>query len=173
MTVSMPNVIPIVNVATVCHSGSGTLYLSGHTGNVVRWEYSTTGGTTWLPIANTAITYNYSNIITSLDFAMLRRLYDRTPGLASDKLKHVLEIVWASVAKVKCQGRLRGLNRNQVIVPRKGLGCQRRYFAIGQCRNPAIAIGDHKPICASTYAADIGVIEYLGKLTVSRKKGHH
>ena len=48
-TVSMPTVTPVVTSTTVCHLGSGTLYLSGHLGNVVRWESSTTGGTTWLP----------------------------------------------------------------------------------------------------------------------------
>lgn len=41
---------------------------------------------------------------TRLDFALLRQIYDQTPGLASDKLKHVLEVVWRSVHKAKCQG---------------------------------------------------------------------
>ncbi len=47
---------------------------------------------------------NVQRTKTRLDFALLRHIYERTPGLASDKLKHVMEVVWASVAAVKCQG---------------------------------------------------------------------
>ena len=64
-TVSPPNVSPVVNTVTVCHFASGTLYLSGHIGNVVRWEYSTTGGNTWISIANTTTTYTYTNILVT------------------------------------------------------------------------------------------------------------
>lgn len=52
--------------ATVCAgSNSGTLALSGRTGNVVRWESSTDGGATWTPIANTTTTQNYVNLTAS------------------------------------------------------------------------------------------------------------
>jgi hypothetical protein len=33
----------------------------------------------------------------TLDYSFLKGLYDKTPGLVSDKLKHVLETVWAHV----------------------------------------------------------------------------
>ncbi|MDQ3109184.1 MAG: hypothetical protein M3R17_04755, partial [Bacteroidota bacterium] len=47
----------------VCLSGnSGVLTLSGHTGSVLRWEYSTDGGTTWINISNTTTTQAYSNL---------------------------------------------------------------------------------------------------------------
>lgn len=47
----------------VCISGnSGVLTLSGHTGNVLRWEYSVDGGTTWINISNTTTTQAYSNL---------------------------------------------------------------------------------------------------------------
>jgi AAA ATPase domain len=36
---------------------------------------------------------------TTLDFATLRRIYEQTPGLAQDKLKVILEVVAASVAR--------------------------------------------------------------------------
>lgn len=39
-----------------------------------------------------------------LDFALLRHVYDQTPGLASDKLKAVLELVWSCLRTTKCRG---------------------------------------------------------------------
>ncbi|WNM20122.1 beta strand repeat-containing protein [Flavobacterium capsici] len=65
---SMPNVTPVVRSITECHYADGTIYLSGHTGNVIRWEYTTSGGTVWLPIADTSTTYNYNNITQSTFF---------------------------------------------------------------------------------------------------------
>jgi uncharacterized repeat protein (TIGR01451 family) len=53
----------IASDATVCAgSNSGTLTLSGQTGNVVQWEFSTNGGTSWTPIANTTLTLSYLNL---------------------------------------------------------------------------------------------------------------
>ncbi|HEX8517454.1 MAG TPA: gliding motility-associated C-terminal domain-containing protein [Bacteroidia bacterium] len=43
-------------------SGSGTLTLSGNTGNPLNWEFSTDNGSTWTPVANTSTTLNYSGI---------------------------------------------------------------------------------------------------------------
>ncbi|WP_207764281.1 immunoglobulin-like domain-containing protein [Hanstruepera neustonica] len=37
--------------------------LSGHIGNVVRWEYSTNGGLNWTSVANTTTTYNFIDIL--------------------------------------------------------------------------------------------------------------
>ena len=68
VSASLPNVIPVVRTITVCHFGSGTLYLSGHTGAVIRWESTTNGGTTWTTINNTTTTHNYSNITQSTFF---------------------------------------------------------------------------------------------------------
>lgn len=39
-----------------------------------------------------------------LDFALLRRVYDTTPGLSADKLKRVLELVWRCVEGTGCRG---------------------------------------------------------------------
>jgi gliding motility-associated-like protein len=53
----------IAGPSSVCETAnSGTLTLSGHTGNVLRWEYSTDGGGTWINITNTTTTQNYSNL---------------------------------------------------------------------------------------------------------------
>jgi PKD repeat protein len=48
---------------------SGTVTLTGHVGNVIRWERST-NGTTWTTVSpnNTSTTLNYSNLSTSTSF---------------------------------------------------------------------------------------------------------
>jgi gliding motility-associated-like protein len=52
--------------ATVCTgANSGTLTLSGKTGSIIRWEYSTDGGITWNNIVNTTASYTYTNLITT------------------------------------------------------------------------------------------------------------
>lgn len=43
-------------------SGAGTLNLTGNTGNVLQWQISTNGGSTWAPISNTTTTLSYSSI---------------------------------------------------------------------------------------------------------------
>ncbi|MGX7666892.1 PKD-like domain-containing protein [Flavobacterium pedocola] len=68
VTISQPNITPVINVTTVCHVGNGTLYLSGHRGNVVRWEFSTNAGINWTAINNTSDTYNYANITQTTVF---------------------------------------------------------------------------------------------------------
>ncbi len=45
--------------ATQCSPASGSLTLSGNTGSVVSWEFSTNGGTSWTTIANTTTTNAY------------------------------------------------------------------------------------------------------------------
>ncbi|MCA6466095.1 MAG: hypothetical protein IM598_14770, partial [Chitinophagaceae bacterium] len=55
--------------ATVCSgNNSGTLSLSGYTGNILRWESSTDNGNTWITIANTSNTYTYNNITVTTIF---------------------------------------------------------------------------------------------------------
>lgn len=68
VSVSLPNVVPVERTITVCHFGSGTLYLSGHVGNIIRWESTTNGGTTWTNINNTTAVHNYTNITQSTFF---------------------------------------------------------------------------------------------------------
>jgi hypothetical protein len=48
----------VSGTATICSGAtSGVLTLSGHTGNVIRWESAVSPFNTWSPIANTATTY--------------------------------------------------------------------------------------------------------------------
>lgn len=59
----------ITAAATVCAiSNNGTLTLSGHTGNIQQWEYSTNYGTSWTTIANTTNTLNYNNLSVTTVF---------------------------------------------------------------------------------------------------------
>ena len=52
--------------ATVCSgSNSGNINLTGNTGNVVKWQFSTNSGSTWTDIANTTTTQAYNNLTTS------------------------------------------------------------------------------------------------------------
>jgi gliding motility-associated-like protein len=48
--------------ATVCYGGSTTLTLSGETGAVKHWEYSTNGGATWTVTSNTAKSITVNNL---------------------------------------------------------------------------------------------------------------
>jgi hypothetical protein len=51
--------------ATVCYgANSGTLTLSGQTGNVLKWQNSIDGGATYTDIANTGLSQSYSNLTT-------------------------------------------------------------------------------------------------------------
>ncbi|QEC66767.1 T9SS type A sorting domain-containing protein [Panacibacter ginsenosidivorans] len=59
----------VSGTATVCSgSNSGTLTLSGQTGNVVRWESSVNSGTTWTTIANTTTSQSYTNLTQTTQY---------------------------------------------------------------------------------------------------------
>lgn len=59
----------VAGSTSVCAgSNSGTLTLSGHTGNVIRWEYSTDGGTNYTPIANTSTSQTFSNLTVTTKY---------------------------------------------------------------------------------------------------------
>jgi RHS repeat-associated protein len=56
----------VVNgAATFSDQGTGTLSLSGQSGNIIRWEQSIDNGTTWTNIANTTASYNYNVTVTT------------------------------------------------------------------------------------------------------------
>jgi gliding motility-associated-like protein len=60
----------VISTSTTVCSGAntGTLTLSGHTGNVVRWEFSTDGFMTSPLIINTSAIQNYSNLIATTSY---------------------------------------------------------------------------------------------------------
>lgn len=54
---------------TVCYgSNTGVLSLSGHTGNVVRWDSAASPSGPWKAIANTNLNQTYSNLVTTTYF---------------------------------------------------------------------------------------------------------
>ena len=60
-----PTTVPgsVTGGTTICHNdNSGLLTLEGHTGNIIRWEYSTNGGSSWTTIAHTGSTYTATNL---------------------------------------------------------------------------------------------------------------
>jgi gliding motility-associated-like protein len=46
-------------------TGPGSITLAGYTGNILYWQYSTDGGSTWSTIANTTPVENYLNITSN------------------------------------------------------------------------------------------------------------
>lgn len=64
ITIYLPTVGgTIIGGGSFCgSSGTGTLNLTGNTGNVLKWQSSTTSGSSWLDITNTTTSLAYSNI---------------------------------------------------------------------------------------------------------------
>lgn len=59
----------ISSAATVCTGSNGaTLALSGSTGNITKWQYSTDNWTTPVDIANTTATQAYNNLTTTTKY---------------------------------------------------------------------------------------------------------
>ncbi|MES2265708.1 MAG: PKD-like domain-containing protein [Bacteroidota bacterium] len=55
--------------ATVCApTNNGSVILSGYIGNIIRWESSVNGGSTWLPITNITATLSYSNLTQTTQY---------------------------------------------------------------------------------------------------------
>ena len=87
----------ILGGGTFCDSsGSGSLTLSGSAGNILYWQSSANGGATWLTIANTTITENYSNITQS---TLYRAIVQSDPGCPKDtsnQLSFIIDSVTAA-----------------------------------------------------------------------------
>ncbi len=62
ITISPPAVGGSVGSVSICSGGSGTVMLTGQDGNIVGWEYSTDGGSTWISITNTSSTQSFTNV---------------------------------------------------------------------------------------------------------------
>jgi len=56
----------VAGTQTVCSgTNNGILSLSGHTGNVARWDSATSASGPWYPISNTQLNQTYTNLTTS------------------------------------------------------------------------------------------------------------
>ena len=59
----------VTGSSTECASGnSGTLLLTGYSGNIIRWESSTDNFVTNTPVANTSLVQAYSNLLVTTQF---------------------------------------------------------------------------------------------------------
>jgi len=69
-TITITSTGTISGTASICSGSNGTLTLSGTAASVVRWEYSTDGGTNWITYvpANTTTTLNYTNLNATTTF---------------------------------------------------------------------------------------------------------
>ncbi|MGL5892701.1 MAG: beta strand repeat-containing protein, partial [Bacteroidia bacterium] len=85
----------VSGAASVCITGnSGVVTLSGHTGNVLRWEYSTDGGSTWFTLSNTTTTQAYMDLNTQTLYRAVVQNGGCTPATSSI---HTINIDNASV----------------------------------------------------------------------------
>ncbi len=59
----------VSGIQTVCAgSNTGVITLSGHTGNVVRWDSAISTSGPWKQIANTSLNQTYSNLTTTMHY---------------------------------------------------------------------------------------------------------
>ncbi len=56
---------------TLCAGSSGSMQMNGAVGAIVRWELSTDGGTTWLPITNSSTTQTFFMIPNSTCYRVI------------------------------------------------------------------------------------------------------
>lgn len=74
----------IAGPGSVCVTGnSGNLTLSGHTGSIVQWEFSTDGGIIWFNITNSTAVQNYLNLTTPRQYRALVQSGTCTPVYSS------------------------------------------------------------------------------------------
>lgn len=64
-------------------SNSGSIQLTGYTGNIIRWEYSYSGGDPWTPIAHTSAVYNFTNLSQSISFRAIVQVPSNLPATSS------------------------------------------------------------------------------------------
>ena len=95
-SVSFAGTLPVCNTAN-----SGTLTLSGNTGNVVRWETSTNGGGTWTTVANTNTTTSYS-FVNAANNQQYRAVVKNGPQCTDANATPVTITTNASACSIDC-----------------------------------------------------------------------
>jgi trimeric autotransporter adhesin len=84
---------------TVCSgTNSGLLTLSGQTGNVVRWQSSTTSGASWSNISNTTVNLAYSNLSSTTWYRAEVLLSPSPPNIADYSVPAIVTVDAASSA---------------------------------------------------------------------------
>ena len=75
-------------------SNSGTVSLVGHIGNIVKWQTSTNGGSSWADISNTTASYNFTNAVNN----QLYRAVVNNGGVCGDAYSISATILVSSLA---------------------------------------------------------------------------
>ncbi len=93
ITVYLPSVGGnITGGGTFCvNSGTGTLNLSGNTGNVSFWEYSTDGGATWTNVPDTTTALTYSGITQNTIYRAIVRNGPACPSDTSSQASFIID----------------------------------------------------------------------------------
>ncbi|WP_421875097.1 PKD domain-containing protein [Marinoscillum sp.] len=74
--------------STQCQGdNNGQISLTGHVGNIQRWEYSLTGEQPWTPINNTTSTLDYDNLDQSTWYRVVVK-----SGVCDEQISNVVEI---------------------------------------------------------------------------------
>ncbi len=100
----------IAGTTTKCSTtNSGTLTLSGTTGAVLRWESAVSPFTVWTPIANTSLTYNYTNLAATTQFRAVVQSGSCASATSSIATITVTTIVAATAqTNIACNGSSTG-----------------------------------------------------------------
>jgi len=72
-------------------TNSGVLTLNAHSGNILRWEYSSSGGDPWTPVIHTSSTYNFTNLSQSLHFRVIVQAPGYLPAASNSLLVKIAE----------------------------------------------------------------------------------
>ena len=81
----------VTGSASVCSGTNSTLFtLSGQTGIVIKWQYSTNGGTNWIDISNTGTTYTATNLVVTTDF---RAVVQNGPCISASSLPASVTVI--------------------------------------------------------------------------------
>ncbi len=147
--------------ATVCSgSNTGTLQLSGTTGNILHWEYSTDNGASWSVISNTTNSYTYNNLTTSTLFRVLVKNSVCATGYSNPVLITVMPQVTIAVAGMNqalCNSSTARLDGN---TPASGVGIW------SQTAGPTTAVFDNANL-AGTNLSGLSTGTYRFMWTIS------
>ena len=133
ITVSAAPAGGAIATVSICSGGSGTLTLTGQTGTVVGWEYST-DNTNWTPIANTTISQAYTNITVP---TMYRALLNNGCGSATSGIGLVaIHNYWIGVTSIDWND---GTNWSDGMVP--SMSCPNVYIPSGTPNEPTLGSG--------------------------------
>ena len=108
----------ITGGTTVCSGTNSTLLtLSGQTGAITKWQYSTNGGTTWIDISNTATTFTASNLVITTDF---RAVVQDGVCIPDNSLSATVTVIPASVGGSVAGGSIVCIGINSTMLTLSG-----------------------------------------------------